>query len=453
MVFVVMLAFPAHAGDPKLARLPFETFTLANGLRIILHEDHRTPQVAVNVWYRVGFSDDPPGKRGLAHLFEHLMLRGSKHVGRDRFLGTLERAGASERNATTSLDRTNYFETLPSHQLALALWLESDRMGFFLDILDERMLETEKEVVRNEYRTGMSDAPYSFVQRFGRNAVFPAGHPYHWVIEGEIEETASITLDDIRAFFRKYYVPNNATLSIAGDIDPAKAKALVTKYFGSFSRAGDPRSEPKPLPRIASEVRLDVETAAATPRLMIGWAGPPMFSEGDVQIALVADILARPKAGRLYTALVREMKLADVVEMFPDEMGERVDRIAWLKVELKKGIEPQKALEAVDRVLDEMRTQGPTTSEVAQSRARHADRLLWGLEQVTRRADLLNELAWYAGDPSAFTRVQASATAATPSSLRDAAARWFAPDRRAVMFVRHVPAAPVGGRLVRTVKP
>ena len=176
------LALETETPSPS-ARLPFEKLTLPNGLRVILHEDHRTPQVAVNVWYRVGFSDDPPGKRGLAHLFEHLMLRGSKHVGRDRFFSTLERAGASDRNATTSLDRTNYFETLPSNQLALALWLESDRMGFFLDMLDASILEKEKEVVKNEYRLGMLDRPYSFVQRFARNAVFPKGHPYHWVIE------------------------------------------------------------------------------------------------------------------------------------------------------------------------------------------------------------------------------------------------------------------------------
>lgn len=444
-----VVAAPSELEAPVAnAELPFQKFTLPNGLRVILHEDHRTPQVATNIWYRAGFADDPPGKRGLAHLFEHLMLRGSKHVGRDKFFSTLESAGASDRNATTSFDRTNYFMTLPSNQLALALWLESDRMGYFLDMLDQSVLDKEKEVVRNEHRSTTLDAPFAFVQRFARNAIYPADHPYHWRIEGEMDDLASITLDDLRGFFRRYYVPSNATLSIAGDIDPVRARELVTKYFGSFPRVPDPRTTPSLPETIRSEVRIRAETNVEAPRIMIGWSGPPRYTEGDVQLGLVADVLARTQGGRLHQALVRGAELATSVRALPDLMGERNARIFWLIAELKKGVDPERALDVVDRVIDDLRLHGPTDEEVAQARARRQRDLLWSLESVTRRADQLDALDWFGGDPSAFADVQRWAGASTAASLQDAVRRWLPKDRRAVVLAKHAAEAPVSGRVV-----
>lgn len=436
---------------PKDVQLAFEELTLPNGLRVLLHEDHRTPQVAVNVWYRVGFADDPPGKRGLAHLFEHMMLRGSKHVGRDRSFGLLTAAGASEQNATTSFDRTNYFETVPSNQLALALWIESDRMGFFLDTLDGAILDKEKEVVRNEYRSGTQDKPYAFLQRFARNAVYPMGHPYHWTIEGEMQDTDAITIDDVRTFFRAHYGPNNATLVIAGDIDRVAAKALVEKYFASLPRSPAVR-DPRVVvtaPILDSEIRIDVETGAEAPRLMIGWPGPPDFTEGDVSMKLLADLLARSKAGRLYDALVRGAAVADAVRISQDVFGVRHARILWLVVDLKKGLDPARALTIVDGVLDELRAKGPTVDEVERAKARVNTSRLWSLESVTTRADLLNELDEIGGSPTVFTRVQGWTGAATQASLRDALVRWMPKDRRAVVFSRYVQGASVSGREVQ----
>lgn len=215
------------AASPAIAHIPFQKFTLSNGLTVILHEDHRTPQVAINMAYHIGSLNDPPGKRGMAHLFEHLMLRGSKHVGRDQFFAILARAGASDRNATTAFERTDYYETLPSNQLALGLWLESDRLGFFLDTFDRAMLEIEKGVVRSEHKINTIDAPYQLVSRYARNALYPLGHPAFWAVDGEMEELATISDTDIREFFKSYYVPNNATLTVAGDIEPTAALSLI----------------------------------------------------------------------------------------------------------------------------------------------------------------------------------------------------------------------------------
>lgn len=449
---ITILSSRVADAAPPIAALPFERTVLPNGLEVILHEDHRTPRVAVNVWYRVGFADDPPGKRGLAHLFEHLMLRGSKHVGRDKFWSTLEAVGASDRNATTSFDRTNYFETVPGNQLALALWVESDRMGFFLDMLDDATLEREKEVVRAEYRSGTLDAPYAFVQRFARNAVYPVGHPYHWKVEGEIDETAAITLEDLRAFFRTYYAPSNASLVIAGDIDPVTAKELVKKYFATLP-SGAPIERKPPPATLRAEVRLEVEVGAEQPRLMIFWAGPAAYSEPDTALELVSDVLARSKGGRLYDALVRGPALADAVDAGSDVLGERLARIYWVLVTLKKGIDPERALEAVDRVLDDLRVSGPAPDELARARVRRADSLLWSLERTTRRADLLNAGSWLSGNPGALVETQRSAESSTPGSLRDTVVRWLPKDRRAVVFVRHAAGAPVSGRLVQGGKP
>ena len=447
LIVAVVSAGRADA-SPTAAELPFEAITLANGLRVVLHEDHRTPQVAVNVRYRVGFSDDPPGKRGLAHLFEHLMLRGSKHVGRDKYFGLLERAGATERNATTSLDDTKYFETLPSNELALALWIESDRMGFFLDVLDQSILDKEKEVVRNEYRTGMLDRPYSFVQRYARNAICSAGHPYHWVVEGEMEDTDAITLDDLRAFFRKHYVPRNATLVIAGDIDRAKAKALVSRYFDSLPAAAPLPIRAATVPSVDGEQRLALESGAEAPRLTIAWPGPPAVTEAGVRLDLVADLLARARGGRLYAALVRGAEIADRVSLYADGMGVRHGQVRWLDIELKKGTDPARALAEVDKVLEELRSKGPTERELAEAKARHADRLLWSLESVTKRADLMSELDGLVRDPGALVKVQSFAAKSSVDAVRETAATWLSSRSRVVTTVTHTRGAPVGGRLV-----
>ena len=225
--------------DSAVPNLIFERYRLKNGLDVILSEDHRLPLVAVNTWYHVGPANERPGLTGFAHLFEHMMFEGSKHVGEKAHFRYLEAAGASEINGTTDFDRTNYFETLPSNQLELALWLESDRMGFLIDKLDGRNLENQRDVVRNERRQSVEGAPYGLIQEAMFHLLFPNDHPYYASVIGSHADIEAARLEDVREFFQLYYAPNNASLAIVGDINPMVTKGLVEKYFGPIA-AGKP---------------------------------------------------------------------------------------------------------------------------------------------------------------------------------------------------------------------
>src|ERR1700704_3350486 len=232
---MLALLLAAAAAQPSIS---FEKLQLRNGLTVILSEDHRAPVVAVDLWYRVGAANEQPGKSGFAHLFEHLMFQGTKHVTGDEraFFNHLERNGATNLNATTEFDRTNYYETMPSDRLEIALWLESDRMGFLLDAVDQKKLDTQREVVRNERRQSIENAPYQKAEVRLVELLFPAPHPYFGAVIGSHADLQAARLEDVRAFFRTYYAPNNATLALVGDFDPAKVKPLVEKWFGPIPR-------------------------------------------------------------------------------------------------------------------------------------------------------------------------------------------------------------------------
>src|SRR5262245_35646699 len=253
-------AIAACSSEPKPAvatsdvpKIEFEKFTLGNGLDVILSEDHRLPLVAVNIWYHVGPANEEPGRTGFAHLFEHMMFNGSKHVPGDSHFKTVEGAGGSDANGTTDFDRTNYFQTMPSDQLEKTLWLESDRMGYLLDDLDQGKLSNQQDVVRNERRQSVENQPYGIVEETLFHQLFPAGHPYYASVIGSHADIQAAKLEDVKNFFKLYYAPNNASLVIVGDIDKAATRALVEKYFGTLKR-GSP--VPKPAvktPPITSE--------------------------------------------------------------------------------------------------------------------------------------------------------------------------------------------------------
>src|SRR5579872_931800 len=251
----------ALAADPDASKISLGTSEthLDNGLELVLHEDHRTPIVAVEVWYHVGSKDEPAGRQGFAHLFEHLMFQGSKHVPEDTYFRFLERAGASNVNGTTNTDRTNYFETIPKNRLELALWLESDRMGFLLDHVDNQTFAGQRDVVKNERRQNYENAPYGMVPMLLAEALYPPTHPYHHLTIGSPQDLDAATLDDVKAFFRTWYLPNNATLVIAGDIDPDATQALVTKYFAPIPAGTLPERPAAPKVELAGEKRVNVE--------------------------------------------------------------------------------------------------------------------------------------------------------------------------------------------------
>ena len=241
-----------------LPHIAFEKYKLPNGLEVILSEDHRLPLVAVNLWYHVGPANEVTGRTGFAHLFEHMMFQGSRDIKPNEHFRLLEGAGASLINGTTDFDRTNYFETVPSDQLSLALWLESDRMGYLIDKLDQKNLSTQQDVVRNERRQSLENVPYGIVEEAMYHKLLPATHPYYAEVIGSHADIQAAKLEDVRQFFKQYYTPNNATLVIAGDFDPANAKAQVEKYFGPLARGPEVPKITATTPPITSEQHLTV---------------------------------------------------------------------------------------------------------------------------------------------------------------------------------------------------
>ncbi|WP_438018746.1 pitrilysin family protein [Sorangium sp. So ce315] len=458
LVAAIGLTSPTYAAPPAAAAppasasvsvmLPIEKYTLQNGLEVILHEDHRTPVVAVNVWYHVGSKDEPKGKNGFAHLFEHLMFQGSKNVGEDMFFKYLERAGASERNGTTNTDRTNYFETVPANELALVLWLESDRMGWLLDHANEETFASQRNVVKNERRQNYENAPYGLVPQFLRAALFPENHPYHLLTIGTPEDLDAARMDDVRAFFKTFYAPNNATLVIAGDIDRDRAKELVHKYFSPIAKGAPPPVATKPDPGdLATEKRLEIEADVELPRVTMSWVTPPGFAPGDAELDLLANVLASGKTSRLYKRLVYDLQIAQ--DVFAWQASSQLASTFQITATLKKGKSPEQALKLIDAELEKLRKAPPTKDEHERARAKLLSDLVFSMEQVTARANAINSYNQLAGDPGYFPKDVARYETATAADLQKAAADLLPQGRRVVALVTPKPGAPKAGRLVK----
>ncbi|WP_437898445.1 M16 family metallopeptidase [Sorangium sp. So ce124] len=445
---VATKAQPAAATTSVSVAIPVEKYTLENGLEVVLHEDHRTPVVAVNVWYHVGSKDEPRGKNGFAHLFEHVMFQGSKHVGEDMFFKYLERAGASDRNGTTNTDRTNYFETVPANELALVLWLESDRMGWLLDHANEATFTSQRNVVKNERRQNYENAPYGLVPQFVRAAQFPESHPYHLLTIGTPEDLDAAQMDDVKAFFRTFYVPNNATLVVAGDIERGKAKELIQKYFGPIAKGAPPPVATKPDPGdLATEKRLDIEADVELPRVTISWVTPPSFAPGDAELDLVANVLASGKTSRLYKKLVYDLQIAQ--DVFAFQQSSQLASTFQITATLKKGKSPEQALKLIDAELDRLRKAPPTQDEHDRAQAKVLSELVFSMEQVTARANAINNYNQLTGDPGYFPRDVARYEKATAADLQKATADLLPQGRRVIALVTPKPGAPKAGRLVK----
>jgi len=456
---IVLAALPAAlaflssgaraAGDADAAKitLPTRTTHLANGLEVVLHEDHRTPIVAVDIWYHVGSKDEPAGRHGFAHLFEHMMFQGSKHVPEDTYFRYLERAGASNINGTTNQDRTNYFETVPKNRLELALWLESDRMGFLLDHVDNQTFAGQREVVKNERRQNYENAPYGMVAKFVEEALYPPGHPYHHLTIGSPKDLDAATLQDVKDFFRTWYVPDDATLVIAGDIDPDATLALVDKYFGPIPGHPLPaRVAPAPV-RLQGETRLEIEAGVELPRVVVSWLTPPYFAPGDGELDLLGRALTAGKSSRLYKRLVYDDQIAQDVSAYQAsaQLGSKFQIVATAK----PGHTPEELLKAIDEELAKVQDGGISDAELARARTAFLADEAFGLEGVGQRADVINGYVHYTGDPNYLPRDIARYENATTASIRDVARTWLPADRRVVALVRAVQGAPLSGRLVR----
>ncbi|HXY52619.1 MAG TPA: pitrilysin family protein [Terriglobales bacterium] len=429
LCLLALLAACVQAQQPKsqaapptqtpLPQIKYEKYKLKNGLDVILYEDHRLPLVAVNLWYHVGPANERQGRTGFAHLFEHMMFEGSQHVGPKAHFRYLEGAGASDINGTTDFDRTNYFETLPSNQLELALWLESDRMGYLLGTLDREKLANQRDVVRNERRQSLENAPYGLVEEQLYHEVYPKNHPYYADVIGSHNDVEAARLNDVREFFRQYYTPNNASLAITGDIDPAKTKALVEKYLGTI-----PSGPPVPkitaaIPTITSPRRAIVTDQVELPRVYAAWITPPIYKPGNAECDLIAQLLGGGKSSRLYRSLVYEKQIAQDVQVQNQSL--MLGSLFEIQATAKPGVKPEALEKAIDDELAKLRADGPTQAELDRARNVIETSIIQGLERLGGFggvADRLNQYNHYLGDPGYLPKDIGRYSKATVADLK-----------------------------------
>ncbi len=423
----------SHVGAQDLPRLEFEKFVLANGLEVILHEDHAIPVVAVNVWYHVGSKNEKPGRTGFAHLFEHMMFQGSEHHDTDYFL-PLYNVGAQV-NASTTEDRTNYWENLPSDQLELALWLEADRMGYLLPAMTQERLDNQRDVVKNEKREG-ENYPYAKARELTTRLLFPNEHPYAHTVIGSMEDLSAASLEDVSEFFRLYYAPNNASLCIAGDFDPVFAKELVEKYFAAIP-AGRPverlESWIPPLDGIRRAVAEDnVELA----RVYYKWPTPALFQPGDAELDILSNILTAGKTSRLYKRLVYEMQVAQDVAAY--QASHEICGVYTVQVTAREGQDLTELEGVIDAELRRLMEDGVSREELDLAQTAIETDFVRRLQRVGAfygKADLLNSYNVMAGDPGYIDEDLARYRNATREGVCDVARRYLDLERRLILHV------------------
>ena len=424
-----------QAPDPKPATgearpapaigIAFEKYTLPNGLEVILHQDRAAPLVSVNVWYHVGSGDEVPGKSGFAHLFEHMMFQGTKHTGNDVHFPILQQIGASDVNGTTNSDRTNYYETVPSHQLETALWLESDRMGFLLDALTEESFKNQVDVVRNERRQRYDNVPYGQARFEVAKALYPEGHPYRYLTIGKHEDLTGASVDDVKAFFRQWYTPSNATLTVAGDFDLAATKALVEKWFGGLPTAPRAAVGPVPTPTLTETVKVEVpDPFAKLTQIQRTWIGPKMLSDESYPLDVLLDVLGSESWGRLSKRLVVKEGLCTSVRVGLD--GRELSGEILVIAQLKPGADRKKVEKALDEEIARVQREPITEAELRRVVVANESSLVWGLEDLAARADQLQFFNHYAADPGYADKHLAKVRGVTVQAINEAAKTWLA---------------------------
>jgi len=383
------------AQSVSVPRIDQETYRLPNGLNVILVQDKRLPLVSVNIWYHVGPANEKAGRTGFAHLFEHMMFQGSKNVPEDQHCSILEGAGASQINGTTDFDRTNYFETVPSNQLELALWIESDRMGFLPEVLDQAKLTNQQDVVRNERRQSTENRPYGLMDEALFHTLFPKGHPYYASIIGSHADIEAVRLGDVRDFFRQYYSPSNASLAIVGDIDKAAVKALVARYFGPLKAGPAVEKVSVTQPRIDAEQRVVATDRIELPRVYMAWHTPALFTPGDADADLAATVLGGGKTSRLYRKLVYELQIAQNV--MASQQSLQLGSVFQIEATARPGVTVEQLEQAIDAELARLAAEGPTAAELERARNGVLTGLMQSLETGMGIANRLNSYQHYLG--------------------------------------------------------
>jgi len=436
----LLLAAPLGAQSPPATtaqrlEVPFRQFQLPNGLNVILHQDRTVPVVAVNVWYHVGSANEKPGRTGFAHLFEHLMFEGSKHVPEGQFDILLEAAGANNNGSTTN-DRTNYVIDVPSNALELALYLESDRMAYLLDAMPPEQVNSQRDVVKNERRQSYENRPYGMASLEIDQMLWPKGHPYSWPVIGHMEDLTAATQEDVVEFFKRYYAPNNASLVIAGDIDFDRTRALVEKWFSEIPRG--PNVEPvAPPAAVLTEVKRQTLTdQVSLPRLYLAWLTPRLYAPGDAALDVVSSVLAGGKNSRLYKRLVYEEQMAQDVSAFQSSaaLGSSFVVVATAR----RGRTVDELQKAIDEEIDKLRREAPEPREVQRALNQIEASFYRRMERVGGfygKADQLNAYYFAGASPDFFAEDLARYTSITPSDVQATIERWLPPDRRVELVV------------------
>lgn len=413
--------------------IPFTKHTLANGLDVIVHEDHHQPLVAVNLWYHVGSKNERRGRTGLAHLFEHLMFKGAEHQPRGYF-EPLQEAGGSL-NGSTSADRTNYWAVMPAGAAELALWMEADRMGWLLPALTDERFETEREVVLNERRQSYENRPYGLAYFALSEAMYPAEHPYHWPTIGYPTDLRATTVDDARAFFSAYYHPGNASLAIAGDIDVDSAMRMAEKLFGEIP-TGPAVSRLQVTAAEAVSRRLVLEDRVELPRVYLLWPSPPLFSADDAALDVAADVMANGRTSRLYRTLIHDRRRA--AELGAAQGSRELASLFQVVATAAPDVSLDELRQSIIDEVTRLATEGPSPDELERSRVQAESAFMSRLQTLGGfggKADQLNAYNVYTGSPSFFADDLQRYLRLTPADVQQAVARWLDPQKATMLSV------------------
>lgn len=401
-IFLALFLFAFCLEAQTRISVPYTRFTLKNGLNVILHVDRTTPMVSVNTWYHVGSGYEKPGRTGFVHLFEHLMFEGSKNVPEGMFDQWLEAAGGNN-NGSTNTDRTNYFEDLPSNALELALFLDSDRMGYLLTNMTEATVTGQRDVVKNERRQSYENRPYGMAFLMLDDNLFPPNHPYHWPTIGSMADLSAASVEDVKEFFRTYYAPNNASLCIAGDIDIEKTKQMVEKWFNEIPAGKPVPPQDRTIPVLNEEKRLTIEDNVQLPRLYMAWISPASFTAGDAEMDMLSNILAGGKNSRLYKRLVYDLQIAQDVSAYQN--SQKLISSFIIVATARSGHTLQELEKIIQEEIDKIKNEPPSEREMQRAKNQIEMSFYDRLENIGSfggKADQLNNYFYYTGNPDYF---------------------------------------------------
>ena len=432
LLAALLLLSPLVPAQETRLSVPYTRLTLNYGLTVILHEDHTIPVIAVNLWYHVGSAWEKPGKTGFAHLFEHLMFMGSKNAPEGKFDQWLEAAGG-DNNASTSNDRTNYYENIPSNALALPLFLESDRMGHFVEVMTPEKVDLQRDVVKNERRQRVDNEPYGTAEIILHEHLYPANHPYHWPVIGSMEDLTAASYNDVVEFFQRYYRPNNASLCIAGDIDPEKTTALVKSWFSDVPPGAPVPPLGAPVAELTTEQRLTKEDNVQLPRLYMCWLSPPLFAPGDAELDILASVLADGKNSRLYKRLVYELQIAQDVTAY--EGSAALGSTFQIIVTARSGHALSEIQPVIDEELARIKVSPPSRRELGRAINQFEAGFLDRMESESTVADLLNNYYAHTGNPDYFNEDLSRYKALDPDDVSCAAITYLRGDGRVILSI------------------